>query len=684
MTMFYSSIFALGAFLDASAKNRRRMELDKDIEAVKTEVQELQNEEARLLSQLSLRWKPRQTAVKRQTRPFSTSATSDAQSIRGKPREAVQVGDLSQERGSDILETGADPSNASGQHNGNERDWDQLDQWPTNGIGVAEQFYRQPGRRRALQYLAMKQLALKLLLRPYVGAGYAGVRLNYNVDIDLRSIDIERMLKELRIIQKKMNYIRKFPDSEFQDVLPLETPEQHARLVEERGDLENQLQDMVDYYKSGGMTLDVLIVRVADNLVASKEPITPRGIVFLLEVFSRTKQKDIVLMIMDSLFPNGFLLTQLAVSETISFFGNTYDLLGFNKFLDRLQDPSSPIVRRQWLWRRVGDVGIPVPPGLPHPYTVTLLIKTALNLDQPHKADAWLEYLRQCGYGDNAKTLIAYIRYYAYQQDWKKGVYFLYRAVKFLRSATFIGRGDTVKRLVLFMAACCNSCGQSKSARVVLKAAVTSGIDSRQIHNDDRFEPVVRTLTQWEEVEAAAEDIQHEPPDATVYNLIARKIEHHFRQKLNAVREKDLKDKELAATVLESEILDEYEQTIFDLRNEVADFKMKLKAASSARKEEQIVRPSPGDVGEPTNSGTHDSVSWPITGKSKTLDGAPPMPENRKTAPPRPQKFVIRHQLTNPITETKSNGDEVNGINVRSKFSLESHKTTPTPGSQKP
>ena len=42
--MFYSSIFAVGAFLDASAKKKRRLELDKDIEAVKAEVQELQDE----------------------------------------------------------------------------------------------------------------------------------------------------------------------------------------------------------------------------------------------------------------------------------------------------------------------------------------------------------------------------------------------------------------------------------------------------------------------------------------------------------------------------------------------------------------------------------------------------------------------------------------------------------------
>ena len=627
-----------------------------------------------------MRWKPYETRSKLQTRPYSTAATAtDFRSMYEKSREAThlpfdgsqsRVVDLPQEReGESIFDDQVDAREGFANSNEEERGWELLEPWPTNSLGVTEQLDRQPGRKKALQYLAMKQLALKLLLRPSIAPGYAGIRVNYNVGTGLRRVDIRRMLDELQTVQKQMDDIRKSPKADFESVLPLMTPEQHARLAEERDDLHNQLQDIVDQYKCGRIPLDVLIVRIADNLVASKEPITPRAIPFLLDVFSTAKQRDIVLMVMDSLFPNGFLMTQHSISASITFFGNTYDLLGFKKFLERLQDPSCPIVRKPWVCTRVGDVDIPVPQGAPHPYTITSLIKTALNLDQPHKADAWFEYLQKNGYSDNAKILIAYIRYYAYHENWNKGVYFMYRAIKHLSSTGKIGRGDTLRRLVLFMVAFCNSCGKFKSARVILKAAVTSGIDSKQIHNDDRFEPVVRSLSQWEEFEAAAQGIKRDVPSdgAVEYQLFARKIEHHFRQELNAVRELVLKDKVAAASVVKSEVREEYEQTIFDLRNEMADLRMQLHTARSARQDEQIPNTSRRgqDNNELANASSGGQINWPMTAETKALDSALPVPENRKGAIHRPRKFIIRHQMSNPITDPKADGCAVNGIKAR-------------------
>ncbi|PGH26970.1 hypothetical protein AJ80_01354 [Polytolypa hystricis UAMH7299] len=499
VTVFYGTIFATAMVWDSHAKNRRRTEWQKEIDAVKREVKELQDEEARILEGIKSRRKVRELALPMQRRQYSTAVGASTRTqetypdVHTSPIDAVrnnrrhdQTPPAIPERPdfiSDILEFGLSEDKDEFTEEGDNTHRD---------LSVNDVL-----RERAIQVLAMRQLAIKLILRPSIAHTYGNIRLDYLAEFDLVQLKTADLLKELYNIKKRINRLKYSKKESHHDLVTDMSVSAQMALKKERQELHNQLQEMFHLYADGKMNLQQLLMTVSKNLLASEEPILPATIEMMVTQFGRSKHNDVVKIIMDSLLTNRFLITAPLIVSSLNFFNKTRDLFGFDGFLRLLQGQSTPVnLLKKWESVKVGDIEVAVPRPR-HAYIMNALVSAALSFDQPQRADAWLHILRETGYYENAAVLGSYMRFYSVSPNWRKGQHIMMRALAYIMSTT-AHIESTIERLILYMVILCNCCGKQSLSAAIIKAAVDSGIDWRLSVNKRDIRISVRlAANQW-------------------------------------------------------------------------------------------------------------------------------------------------------------------------------------------
>ncbi|KAK2870575.1 hypothetical protein FQN49_003088, partial [Arthroderma sp. PD_2] len=365
-------------------------------------------------------------------------------------------------------------------------------------------------RHRAIQRLAARQLAIKMIMRPALANLYGGVPFTSRTSCILPDIEIEKLLAELEHIRIRIAKLKSSRDAWYGDLARNITMVEHESLIAERMALNDDLRAMFTMYQDDELTSRDLLVKVAENILSSEEPLSRLSVSLLIKMFARLRQNDVVNMIMDSLFPNGLIIGESIVIATLDFFNKSKDLYRFDGFLNRLQGGKLFRMPQNWKLATVGGIEVPVPPRSNDQVILGVLVSSALGFNQPERADAWLAVMRSRGYGDNPQILGSYLRFYTQRQDWSRGGPLLLRVIDYM-TTTFDGEGR-FERLVLYMAALCYSCGKRRLGHKILNKAAAHGLDWQDAYNstDERI-VILSALERWR---AAMEN-----PDVPVIQL---------------------------------------------------------------------------------------------------------------------------------------------------------------------
>ncbi|EFR00311.1 hypothetical protein MGYG_03312 [Nannizzia gypsea CBS 118893] len=507
VTGFYATLFATAVAWDTSVKTRRRIERQQEIEAVKAEVEALELDQLRRLEALASRKRTRTSTTSQQRRKFSTSTRPDTLQRRCRELSTQAVGAQYRNSETEALDVGyvnpgvEDPATPRIQPHPRELTNYDLDVDPRSEAEIeryeSDLSLNDILRQRAILRLAARQLAIKMILRPALAHLYAGVPFTSRASCILPDIEIEKLLEELEDIRVRIAKLRGSRDAWFGDLARNITIVEHENLVAERAALNEDLKRMYTMYQDDELTSRDLLVKVAENILSSEEPLSRLSVSLMIRMFGRSRQNDVVNMIIDSIFPNGLILGEGVIIATLDFFNKSKDLYRFDGFLNRLLGGKLLRLPQYWKLTKVGNIEIPVPPRGSDHAILSTLISSALGFNQPERADAWLAVMRHRGYADNPYILGSYLRFYSQQQDWEKGGLLLLRVVDYISSAVADNEGQ-FERLILYMAAFCNSCGKDRLGSSILKAAAGHGIDWQDAYNstDERI-VILSTLERW-------------------------------------------------------------------------------------------------------------------------------------------------------------------------------------------
>ena len=479
ITALYSSIFACAAFADVQAKDKRRQEWKDKIAAVKEEVIELMDEEKRIVAALSSRYQPCASDRLRQARQYSTFSGIPSQ-WQQLGVEGARIGDSSIAPGAEVQEdAGAARTTVEEEKEEadvEEEDMDEdghhfeLDNYDTLTI-------------RAMQMLSIKALAIRLLLRPLIAREYLEIKpKDASPEFALPQPNIPELLKELRKVRQKIHSLREAGAVGEDEMV---TEEGLVIGYETTKSLDDMLARDVALYMESKMALPELLLRLSNNLLLSKEPNRLNAFRIMILALSKTRQNDIVeLIIRTTLLPFGFTLNSGLIITILSHFRKARDLQGFDRFCSILQGDTSykpnlgglPFYRREV----VNGVEITVPPLSSNNVILwQSFIISALRFNQPERADAWGQSARAHGVGDSAAIVQAYLRFYVRRKDWKGGVDAMKRAIAFISASHFPDEQHVVERVIALMVLLCDTCEQYEFSEAVINAAVESGFDQR-------------------------------------------------------------------------------------------------------------------------------------------------------------------------------------------------------------
>lgn len=495
VTALYTSIFAAAALADARAKTQRRNDWEEKIAAVKAEVDDLVDEEQRILESLSSRRKSRgvhrllqtgglgttsnftsaskqRMTLARPTRSYHTTkrglANATAAEIQDKLLEEMDVFDPEEE---DLV----------------------LEQQP-----LPNWVLKEPLRMKAIQKLALKQFAIRLLLRPAVAHRYSGVKMNYAPDFEVPKINVDRLLDELNSIRGRMKHLREDKNAHYEDLTQGLTKNMSDQALRDKASrfrerLDAELDQDIHLYMCQEMSLQELLLRVSQNLMVSKEPDRTAAFRAILIAFTRTRQNDLCDMALKMLIPNQFYLSTSLVITILAFFRKSKNLKDFDLFLQMLSGEGYAInigFLGYYRTMKINGVDIVVPPmDSNNPVLYTELIAASLRFDQPDRADAYLQAARRAGFFDNYHTLAVYLRFYSIRQDWEKGSSALKRAITYLVSSTDPTESH-VPRLLVRMVQLCDSCNRKDVSQALIDAAVNSGFDPNIPLEQDELTPI--------------------------------------------------------------------------------------------------------------------------------------------------------------------------------------------------
>ncbi|KAI5303933.1 hypothetical protein KEM56_007041, partial [Ascosphaera pollenicola] len=421
VTAFYSTIFAVAVLFDIQMKERQVEQWQKQLDTVKAEMLELQIEEARMLQNLEVRRRVRRLALPMQRRQYCTQAPRPQYGGAGFLRRstAAQVPTVGPATSTSSTkppspEANDDCANSpqrqiksslqdvapSQESESIPHDISEILDFGSNETGdpfLDEEFQGNKDfssgdalREGAIQRLAMRQLAIKLLLRPRIAHTYGSTPRQDQVELQLPRNSTSDLLEELASIKKRILSLKYNRHASFDDIIADTTDlSRKESLRQEREELSRELPVLFAEYFDHRLSLTDLTLLVSKNLLSSEEPIPSSDIGLLVTQFTRARQNDIVRMILETLLPNKFYITVQIMVSTINYFNKTKDLFGFDGFMRFLQGLSSPI-NMPMLWRavNVGGVEVAIPSNSRYPYVMNALVAAALSFEQPQKADA--------------------------------------------------------------------------------------------------------------------------------------------------------------------------------------------------------------------------------------------------------------------------------------------------------
>ncbi|CAI7583182.1 unnamed protein product [Penicillium bialowiezense] len=484
VTALYTSIFAAAAIADASVKDRRRNDWDEKIAAVKAEVSELVDEEQRILASLQSNRGGRGLDRLIQARGFGTVPRFPLgpQSPPGfnQPMRAFHT-----ERGRFNAVAARMAENYAAEND------PEVDEAAESEIFLPQEtlpdwVLEDDLRLKAIQKLALRQFAIRMLLRPAIAHRYSGIAMNYAADFETPQVDVAQLLEELNHIRNRL--------SVFSDVTSGYAASQLGEIQRERANLDEELTNDIRTYTSQQMSLQELILRISNNILSSRDPDRPTAFRHMIIAFGRTRQNDLVEMLLRTLLPNRFYLNPSLVITIVTFFRKSKNLKDFDLFMKMLGGEGYSVnlgSRGVYKHRTVNGLDIIVPPlNSSNPVIYAALIGAALRFDQPERADAWLQAARSGGFFDSWETLFTYLRFYSLRRDWEKGANVLKRAVTYLVSSTD-HRLDSVERLLGRMVGLCDSCERLDASDALVKAAVHSGFDPTLLSRQTDAAPFV-------------------------------------------------------------------------------------------------------------------------------------------------------------------------------------------------
>ncbi|KAJ5177917.1 uncharacterized protein N7500_000616 [Penicillium coprophilum] len=492
VTALYGSIFAAAAIADASVKDRRRHDWDEKIAAVKAEVSELVDEEQRILASLQSRREERGLNRLIQGRGFGTIARfppgiqspTSFNRIRAFHTERTRFNAV----GARMVEN--QPA---------EEDEHTIDEQDESEIFLPQEtlpswVLEDDLRLKAIQKLALRQFAIRILLRPAIAHRYSGVSMNYAADFETPQVNVSQLLEELNHLRNRMNTLKTNRHATYSDITQDYAASQLGEMQRERETLDAELTNDIQAYTSQQMSLQELLMRVSNNILSSRDPDRPTAFRLMIMAFGQTRQNDLVELLLRTLLPNRFFLNPSLVITIITFFRKSKNLKDFDLFLKMLGGEGYSVnlgSRGAYKHRTVNGIDLIVPSlNSSNPVIYAALIGAALRFDQPDRADAWLQAARGGGFFDSWETLFTYLRFYSLRRDWDKGVNVLKRAVTYLLSSTD-HRVDSVERLLGRMVGLCDSCDRLDASDVLVRAAVHSGFDPRLLSRQSDSGPFV-------------------------------------------------------------------------------------------------------------------------------------------------------------------------------------------------
>ncbi|KAF7530727.1 hypothetical protein PCG10_000237 [Penicillium crustosum] len=492
VTALYGSIFAAAAIADASVKDRRRHDWDEKIAAVKAEVSELVDEEERILASLQSRRETRGLNHLIQARGFGTvprfppgiQSPPSFNRIRAFHTERTRLNAVG-------VQTVENQSAEENEHT--------IDEQEESEIFIPQEtlpswVLEDDLRLKAIQKLALRQFAIRILLRPAIAHRYSGVSMNYAADFETPQVNVAQLLEELNNLRYRMNTLKTNRDATYSDITQDYAASQLGEMQRERETLDAELTNDIHIYTSQQMSLQELLLRISNNILSSRDPDRPTAFRLMIMAFGQTRQNDLVELLLRTLLPNRFFLNPSLVITIITFFRKSKNLKDFDLFLKMLGGEGYSVnlgSRGVYKHRTVNGMDLIVPSlNSSNPVIYAALIGAALRFDQPDRADAWLQAARGGGFFDSWETLFTYLRFYSLRRDWDKGVNVLKRAVTYLLSSTD-HRLDSVERLLGRMVGLCDSCDRLDASDALVRAAVHSGFDPRLLSRQSDSGPFV-------------------------------------------------------------------------------------------------------------------------------------------------------------------------------------------------
>ncbi|THC92843.1 hypothetical protein EYZ11_007685 [Aspergillus tanneri] len=547
----YTSIFAAAALADAQAKDKRRLEWKEKIAAVKEEVNELVDEEQRILKALKSRGESKSStgfSYTSQYSPFFRTSTeifprhlsrpplrsyhsgatvektvTDASEYfggdAGEESTTVQesLGDVVQESTSTPIQDNsrAPPTSSSDNSfqniaDGDSENWqdmksiselvgesdDPFNLRDERGFSyedntVPEWLARDIVRMKAIRKIALKQLAIRLLLRPKIAHNYLGLRARYDSDSSQPRFRTSDLLAELGSLRRRMLRLKTRRDADIDDLTVDIRTRNMKDMQHENLKLDRQVRSDTENYLIGDMSLDELLIRLANNLMQTGDPDRTYTLRLMLLAFTKTRQNDLGDLVLKALLPNKFPLSSSLILAILNFYYKSKNLKGFDLFLEMLRGDSYPVdMRNLGYYKRkvINGVEISVPPvSSANAVVYSTLIMASLRFDQPDRADAYLQAARAAGYMDSFPVLNAYLKFYTIRGDWERGLQTIKRTLAFIASSTEHSV-DQLERLIALMVHLCDSCKKYKVSEAIITAAVESGFDWRSAEKQEDIE----------------------------------------------------------------------------------------------------------------------------------------------------------------------------------------------------
>lgn len=529
MTALYTSIFAAAALADARSKAQRRHDWEEKIAAVKAEVNELVDEEQRLLESLQSRRQSRLRDSFAQNRglgitsnvsPITLPRTIPSQPTRSfhtrRDLNDIATPQIPEKPTSDWQHDAENVHQEEGEDAGNfhleEENYmrEEHEDMHCRHEFMESWVVQDTHRVKAIQKLALKQFAIRLVLRPQIAHRYYGVPAMYRRDFQVPQVNTSKLLVELNSLRRRINVLRKHPDSYYRDLLNDYDTMGDREIENITRDLDDELEQNLQAYMSNHMSLDEVILRISENLLNSVDPDRPKAFRMILLAFNQTRQNDINEILLRTVLPHRFYLSTPLIMTIFSFYRKSKNLKDFDLFLKQLTGDGWSAnlgVFSPYSSRRVNGLEVVVPPLDSNNVLIyTELIISALRFNQPDRADAWLQAARRVGFFDNFNTLFSYLKFYSIRQDWEKGSAALKRATTYLLSATGL-EPPYVDRLIVLMAHLCDSCGRKESAQALISAAMESGFQPELPSLQEDVEPITDpTFARWVN---AAQEVPH-------------------------------------------------------------------------------------------------------------------------------------------------------------------------------